>query len=103
ARLLSGSDPARPIPDPMGQVLGGSPDCPVCAGARADALCSLDGRDYWRCGRCRATFVAPDQLPDAATELAHYRLHRNHPDDPGYRAFLGRLAEPLLARLAPGA
>ena len=80
-----------------------APDCPVCSGAHTGALCSLDGRDYWRCGHCGATFVAPDQLPDAAAELAHYRLHRNDPGDPGYRGFLGRLAEPLLARLTPGA
>src|SRR5690606_20429248 len=45
----------------------------------------------------------PAQLPDSATELAHYRLHRNDPRDPGYRGFLARLAEPLRARLAPGA
>ncbi len=30
-----------------------------------------------------------------------YQQHRNDPDDSGYRAFLGRLCEPLQARLAP--
>lgn len=35
-------------------------------------------------------------------EHAHYRLHENHPDDPGYRRFLSKLADPLMARLKPG-
>jgi len=30
-----------------------------------------------------------------------YDQHRNSPDDPGYRQFLSRLADPLLERLAP--
>jgi 2-polyprenyl-3-methyl-5-hydroxy-6-metoxy-1,4-benzoquinol methylase len=38
-------------------------------------------------------------LPDRDRELAHYRLHRNSPDDLGYRQFLERLVAPLLKRL----
>ncbi|MGI3131032.1 class I SAM-dependent methyltransferase [Halopseudomonas pachastrellae] len=37
----------------------------------------------------------------AKQEKAEYDRHENHPDDPGYRRFLSRLAEPLLQRLAP--
>ncbi|HKK23165.1 MAG TPA: class I SAM-dependent methyltransferase, partial [Pseudohaliea sp.] len=37
----------------------------------------------------------------AQAERAEYDLHRNCVDDPGYRRFLGRLAEPLLAALPP--
>lgn len=59
----------------------------------------LDTRDYWRCEGCAATFVDPAQLPDIAVERAQYALHQNHPDDVGYRAFLERLATPLLQRL----
>lgn len=40
---------------------------------------------------------------DATAEKQVYDLHDNSPDDPGYRRFLGKLAEPLLARLAPRA
>lgn len=36
-------------------------------------------------------------------ELRHYQSHHNNPDDPRYRAFLDRLAIPLLAILPPGA
>ncbi len=35
-------------------------------------------------------------------ERAEYDLHENNPDDTRYRAFLSRLAEPLLSRLEPG-
>lgn len=62
----------------------------------------VDDRDYWRCDACEATFVPPSQRPAVADERAEYLLHRNDADDPAYRAFLARLAEPLLSRLAPG-
>lgn len=75
--------------------------CPIC-GARADPLLSVDGRSYFRCPACDARFLDPAQLPSAEEELAHYRHHENDPDDPRYRRFLSKLAEPLLERL-PGA
>lgn len=49
-----------------------------------------------------AIFLDPEQRPSADTELAEYRLHRNDPDDPTYRAWLKPLADALLARLSPG-
>jgi 2-polyprenyl-3-methyl-5-hydroxy-6-metoxy-1,4-benzoquinol methylase len=48
-------------------------------------------------------FVPPDAWPAPEAEKARYDTHRNDPDDPAYRGFLARLAEPLLARVAPGA
>lgn len=63
---------------------------------------SVDGRDYWRCGICEARFLDPRQHPSPETEHAHYLRHENDPDDPGYRRFLSKLADPLLARLAAG-
>lgn len=62
---------------------------------------SIDGRDYWRCARCEARFLDPRQHPLPHEEHAHYLLHENDPDDPGYRRFLARLATPLLERLRP--
>jgi len=47
-----------------------------------------------------ATFLLPGQRLAADAERAHYGHHRNDPDDPRYRAFLSKLAAPLLARLA---
>jgi hypothetical protein len=76
--------------------------CPVCESARVEPFLRVDDRFYWRCATCEATFLDPAQLPVRAVEAAEYRLHRNTVDDAGYRAFLARLAEPLLQRLEPG-
>ncbi len=39
---------------------------------------------------------------DAAAERAVYALHDNSPEDQGYRRFLSRGLDPVLARVAPG-
>ncbi len=79
-----------------------APNCPLC-GSRAVTSFHRDAaRDYLRCGTCALVFVPPHQHLSPAAEKAQYDLHRNHPDDPGYRRFLGRLFEPLAVRLAPG-
>ncbi|MCC5868634.1 MAG: class I SAM-dependent methyltransferase [Gammaproteobacteria bacterium] len=61
----------------------------------------VEAQQYWRCDACMATFLDPGQRPGLDAERSHYQLHRNHPDDARYRAFLDRLANPLLQRLAP--
>jgi hypothetical protein len=58
-------------------------------------------RSYHRCDRCNLIFVLPSSFLSLVAEKAEYDRHQNYADDPGYRRFLGRLAEPLLARLAP--
>ncbi len=62
-------------------------------------LSRVDGLDYWRCDTCQARFLDPAARPAAPAERAHYLHHENRVDDPGYRRFLSKLAEPLLARL----
>ena len=74
--------------------------CLVCEQDHARPFMKVDGRAYWRCDHCLATFLEPAQQPTLATERAEYDLHQNKPDDPGYRRFLGQLTEPLLAELA---
>jgi len=76
--------------------------CPVCKADATHPFQRIGPRDYWRCGVCAATFLDPAHRPDQATEQAEYHLHQNDPDDTGYRAFLARLATPLLERLPPG-
>ena len=78
-----------------------APACPVCRDLATRAFTSVQDRRYWRCDTCAATFLDPAERPSPEVELAHYRHHRNDPTDPGYRRFLARLADPLLARLAP--
>ena len=74
--------------------------CVVCETASCGLFLKVDQRDYWRCQACLATFLDPSQLPSPEIELRQYRLHRNDPDDAGYRSFLDRVAEPLLPRLS---
>lgn len=76
-------------------------DCPLCA--QAAELADEDGRRrYLQCPACALIFADPASHLDAAAEKAVYDLHRNDPQDAGYRAFLARLADPLLTRLRPG-
>ena len=82
---------------------GSAHACPVCLEAAPRPFMHVDGRDYWRCDTCEATFVPPAQRPTVADERAEYLLHRNDADDPAYLRFLSRLAAPLLQRLPPGA
>ncbi len=76
--------------------------CPVCRSPSPRTFLSVDDRDYWRCEVCEARFLDPRQRPQADDERAHYGLHENEPDDPGYRAFLSKLSKPLLEKLRPG-
>ncbi len=77
--------------------------CPVCRSPAVEDFLRLPPRDYLTCCTCEAIFVPPAQRPSAHVEAAHYDLLENAIDDPGYRRFLSRLLEPLLARIAPGA
>ena len=76
--------------------------CPICDAPAAPFL-SVGGRDYLGCATCHARFLDPAQHPSRADEHAHYLHHENDPDDPRYRAFLSRLADPLIVRLSAGA
>ena len=75
--------------------------CPVCETAPTRPFLRVDDLDYLRCDTCQARFLDPARRPAAPAERAHYLHHENRVDDPGYRRFLSKLAEPLLARL-PG-
>ncbi|HSC88432.1 MAG TPA: class I SAM-dependent methyltransferase [Polyangiaceae bacterium] len=75
--------------------------CPLCAGSLGRQL-SAHSRRYVDCAHCRLVHLEPALRISEAEERAEYALHRNDPADPGYRRFLGRLAGPLVERLAPG-
>ena len=78
------------------------PCCPLCRQSDCPPFSQVDGRHYFRCPRCELTFLHPQQLSASDAERAHYNLHENDPDDPGYRAFLDRLASPLCEHLKSG-
>lgn len=63
---------------------------------------SVRDRDYWKCPSCMARFLDPAQRPARDDEYKHYLTHENDPDDPRYRKFLNKLAEPLMDKLEPG-
>lgn len=76
--------------------------CVVCEGGPLAPFVSVQARDYLRCPDCAATVLAARHRLSPALENAHYLHHENDPDDPRYRAFLSKLADPLMARLEPG-
>ena len=74
--------------------------CPLCDSGNSGEYCHDRTRDYLRCGTCNLVFVPCGQLVSAAQEKARYDTHRNSPEDPAYRQFLGRLFDPIEQRLA---
>lgn len=77
-------------------------NCPLCSESTSQHYHSDSVRDYFQCQYCALVFV-PEQFwlpPDE--EKAIYDLHRNDPQDQGYRRFLSRLSNPLLDRLEEG-
>lgn len=75
--------------------------CPLCGDSRVEPFARDRRRLYLRCRRCALVSVPAEYHLDAAGEKTVYDLHRNSPDDAGYRRFLGRLCDPLAARLPP--
>ncbi|MCC5900978.1 MAG: class I SAM-dependent methyltransferase [Halomonas sp.] len=77
--------------------------CPLCS-TPDPALYHQDcRRDYYQCATCVLVFVPTEQHLTAAEEKNEYDQHQNSPHDTGYRHFLGRLFDPLVAKLPPGA
>lgn len=77
--------------------------CIVCGRFAAKFFTSVNGYNYRRCSICQATFLNPAQRLSIEEEHARYRLHRNDPEDKGYRRFLSKLVDPLLKHLPPEA
>jgi hypothetical protein len=76
--------------------------CPLC-GAESNDFHRDRRRRYERCPECRLVFVPPEFHVSPADERAAYELHENSPDDPGYRRFLSRTANAVIARTPRGA
>lgn len=74
--------------------------CPLCRSTHSAFYSSDKQREYWQCAQCTLVFVPPLFYVSATLERAQYDLHENN-DSAGYRAFLNRLAQPLLMRIKP--
>lgn len=80
--------------------------CPLCGQSQPGntPLFARDRRrDYRRCQNCLLVWVPPAFFLSPEREKAEYDLHDNSTDDPGYRRFLSRLADPLMRYLDAGA
>jgi 2-polyprenyl-3-methyl-5-hydroxy-6-metoxy-1,4-benzoquinol methylase len=78
-------------------------NCPVCEQAELLHFQAIKQQQYLRCPECQCTVLAPDCRLNAEQEKAIYQYHDNNPGDPGYRRFLVKVADPLLARIPRGA
>ena len=76
--------------------------CPLCGFGVVPAMV-VDGKRYALCPECELVSLDPSRRPLPLDEVVRYASHRNSADDDGYRRFLGRLADPVRARLRPGA
>ncbi|MCM8527668.1 MAG: class I SAM-dependent methyltransferase [Lentisphaeraceae bacterium] len=75
--------------------------CPLCRSDKYIFYCEDKFRTYQQCTHCFLVFVEDTFLLSKEEEKAVYDLHENDVDDPGYRKFLSRLADPLCKKLAP--
>ena len=73
--------------------------CPLCGDQGPAPFHEDRQRPYMRCVSCRLVFVPSNYWLDATAEKAVYDLHRNDPEDAGYRRFLSRLSSPLVEKL----
>ena len=81
--------------------MSGNHVCPLCGTGGATGYHQDRRRRFHQCALCELVFVTPDQFLSPQEEKAEYDLHRNSPEDAGYRRFLSRTYLPMLARLAP--
>lgn len=75
--------------------------CPLCNNNRARHYyhCTRSLTDYFSCPACELIFVPAVFHLSPEDERAIYDQHNNDPGDPRYRAFLNRLAAPVISRL----
>lgn len=77
--------------------------CPLCLDINSKFYFEDKFRSYLQCTNCRLVYVPAEFFLSAEQEKNEYEKHQNDPFDAGYRAFLGRLFNPLIERLDPAA
>ncbi|MCL1138110.1 class I SAM-dependent methyltransferase [Shewanella pneumatophori] len=73
--------------------------CPLCQQPQLQLFHQDKFRDYMRCQHCALVSVPSQFLLNAADEKAIYDQHQNDANDLGYRKFLSRALDPVLARV----
>jgi SAM-dependent methyltransferase len=79
--------------------------CPLCGvpTTRVGDASDDDRQRLFRCPNCALIHLDPSLRISIDRERERYLLHENDAGDPGYVGFLRRLADPVTARLRPGA
>ena len=78
------------------------PHCPLCVEHVLHHFHQDKKRSYLQCSTCGVVSVPTRYHLSAADEKAQYDLHQNTLEDLGYRKFLSRTFEPLVARIHSG-
>lgn len=74
-------------------------DCPLCGSASNTLFHQDKRRSYYQCDNCYLVFVPKQFHMSNEDEKNEYDLHKNSPEDLGYRKFLSRIAVPLIGKL----
>ena len=74
-------------------------NCPLCQQPKLQLFHQDKFRQYMRCENCALVSVPNEFLLSAAAEKAIYDQHENDANDLGYRKFLSRALDPVLARI----
>ena len=77
--------------------------CPLCGETHIAPWWQDKYREYLHCQNCQLVFVPKVWHLPPEDEKSCYDLHENTGDDPGYRRFLSRVAEPIITRVQPPA
>jgi hypothetical protein len=80
-----------------------APSCPLCFQDRAAWFHQDRERSYYRCPQCHLVYVPQKEHVGPDEEKARYDRHTNQIHDPGYRAFLSRVLDPLRQQISPPA
>jgi hypothetical protein len=77
--------------------------CGLCGHTQHNAYFEDKRRPYLQCTRCYLVFVPKSHHIDASAEKAIYDQHQNDLADEGYRRFLSRALDPVVASVGKGA
>lgn len=73
--------------------------CILCGSKNVSFFQKTRFHTYLECPVCTLVFLHPDKRLGYDEEKKYYELHQNNPDDQGYREFLSRLSEPMIAMI----
>jgi 2-polyprenyl-3-methyl-5-hydroxy-6-metoxy-1,4-benzoquinol methylase len=76
--------------------------CPLCCASDCNDYWQDSRRNFYQCSACALVFVGAAQHLSAEQEKAEYDKHQNLPDDKGYKLFLSRVYQPMLAKIKLG-